>query len=190
MNARQPSLLLLSLPNFISLARLLAVPAAVWLIVTDHFTAAFWLFIAAGVSDAVDGYLARILRSRTLLGAYLDPLADKALLTSVYVSMGYVEEMPKWLVILVVFRDVLIVGGAILYQTLTQRLKMEPLFISKVNTTAQIALAALILAQLGLRFDSHGADQILIYAVAATTLLSGGAYILRWGWRIAHIEAP
>jgi CDP-diacylglycerol--glycerol-3-phosphate 3-phosphatidyltransferase len=164
--------------------------AAVWLIVTDHFTAAFWLFIAAGVSDALDGYLARILRSRTLLGAYLDPLADKALLTSVYVSMGYVEEMPKWLVILVVFRDVLIVGGAILYQTLTQRLKMEPLFISKVNTTAQIALAALILAQLGLGFDSHGVDQLLIYAVAATTLLSGGAYILRWGWRIAHIEAP
>ena len=165
-------------------------PAAVWLIVTDHFTGAFWLFIAAGVSDALDGYLARILRSRTLLGAYLDPLADKALLTSVYVSMGYVEEMPKWLVILVVFRDVLIVGGAILYQTLTQRLKMEPLFISKVNTTAQIALAALILAQLGLGFDSHGVDQALIYAVATTTLLSGGAYVVRWGWRIAHIEAP
>ena len=190
MNARQPSLLLLSLPNFISLARLLAVPAAVWLIVTDHFTAAFWIFVAAGVSDALDGYLARILRSRTLLGAYLDPLADKALLTSVYVSLGYVEEMPKWLVILVVFRDVLIVGGAILYQTLTQRLKMEPLFISKVNTATQIALAALILAQLGLGFDSHGGDQVLTYAVAATTLLSGGAYILRWGWRIAHIEAP
>jgi cardiolipin synthase len=190
LNARRPSLFLQSLPNFISLARLLAVPAAVWLIVTDHFTGAFWLFIAAGVSDALDGYLARILRSRTLLGAYLDPLADKALLTSVYVSMGYVEEMPKWLVILVVFRDVLIVGGAILYQTLTQRLKMEPLFISKVNTTAQIALAALILAQLGLGLDSHGVDQVLIYVVAATTLLSGGAYILRWGWRIAHIEAP
>ena len=185
MSARQPSLFLQSLPNFISLARLLAVPAAVWLIVTDHFTAAFWLFVAAGVSDALDGYLARILRSRTLLGAYLDPLADKALLTSVYVSIGYVEEMPKWLVILVVFRDVLIVGGAILYQTLTQRLKMEPLFISKVNTTAQIALAALILAQLGLGFDSHGVDQLLIYAVAATTLLSGGAYVVRWGWRIA-----
>ena len=165
-------------------------PPAVWLIVTDRFTAAFWLFVAAGVSDALDGYLAPNMRSRSRLGAYLDPLADKALLTSVYVSLGYVGEMPNWLVILVVFRDVLIVGGAILYQTLTRRLKMEPLFISKVNTAAQIALAALILAQLGLGVDSHGADQLLIYAVAATTLLSGGAYILRWGWRIAHIEAP
>ena len=190
MSHRQPSLLLQSLPNLITLARLLAVPVAVWLIVTDHFAGAFWLFIAAGISDALDGYLARLLRNRSLLGAYLDPLADKALLTSVYVSLGYVEEMPKWLVILVVFRDVLIIGGAILYHTLTQRLKMEPLFISKVNTTAQIALAALILAQRGLAFDSHGIDLALTYAVAATTLISGGAYVARWGWRIAHIEAP
>jgi cardiolipin synthase len=125
---------------------------------------------------------------RSVLGAYLDPLADKALLTSVYVSLGYVGEMPKWLVILVVFRDVLIVGGAILYHTLTQRLKMEPLLISKLNTAAQIALAALVLAQRGLAFNSHGLDVALIFVVAATTLLSGGAYILRWGWRIAHIE--
>lgn len=183
-------LLLRSLPNLITLARLLAVPVAVWLIVTDHFTIAFWLFVAAGLSDALDGYLARRLRSRSLLGAYLDPLADKALLTSVYVSLGYVEEMPKWLVILVVFRDVLIIGGAILYHTLTQRLKMEPLFVSKVNTVAQILLAALILARQGLGFDSHGADLLLTYAVAVTTLVSGGAYVARWGWRIAHIEAP
>jgi cardiolipin synthase len=180
----------LSIPNLITLGRILLVPIVVWAISSGAMWIAFVLFLAAGVSDAVDGFLAKRFGMTTMLGSYLDPLADKALLTSVYVSMGYVEEMPKWLVILVVFRDVLIVGGAILYQTLTQRLKMEPLFISKVNTTAQIALAALILAQLGLHFDSHGADQLLIYAVAATTLLSGGAYILRWGWRIAHIEAP
>ena len=187
MNDRR--LLLQSLPNLITLARLLAVPVAVWLIVTDHFAIAFWLFVAAGLSDALDGYLARRLRSRSLLGTYLDPLADKALLTSVYVSLGYVEEMPKWLVILVVFRDVLIIGGAILYQTLTQRLKMEPLFISKVNTAAQIVLAALILARRGLAIDADGIEMALIFVVAATTLLSGGAYIVRWGWRIAHIES-
>jgi cardiolipin synthase (CMP-forming) len=181
--------LIQSLPNFISLARLLAVPVAVWLILGDRFALAFWLFIFAGVSDALDGFLARRLGNRSVLGAYLDPLADKALLTSVYVSLGYVAHMPNWLVILVVFRDVLIIGGAILYQTLTQRLKMQPLFISKVNTLAQITLAALILAQLGLGFDSHGADSILTYIVAATTLASGGAYIALWGWRIAHIEA-
>ena len=178
------------LPNLISLARLLAVPATVWLILTDRFNSAFWLFVAAGISDALDGYLARRLKTRSEVGAYLDPLADKALLTSVYVALGYAGHVPAWLVILVVFRDVLIIGGAMLYQLLTQHLTMQPLFVSKVNTTVQITLAALVLAQLGLGFDSHGGDQVLTYAVAATTLVSGGAYVLRWGWRIAHIEAP
>ena len=190
MSGFSPRFLLRSLPNLITLARLLAVPVAVWLIIGDRFIAAFWLFIAAGVSDALDGFIARKLAIRSTLGAYLDPLADKALLTSVYVSLGYVGHMATWLVILVVFRDVLIIGGAILYHTLTQRLKVEPLLVSKANTAAQIALAALILAERGLGFDSHGIDPALTYAVAATTLISGGAYVARWGWRTAHIEAP
>jgi cardiolipin synthase len=179
------------LPNLISLARLLAVPVAVWLILVDRFTSAFWLFVAAGVSDALDGYLARRFGTRSELGAYLDPLADKALLTSVYVSLGYVHHMPSWLVILVVFRDVLIIGGAVLYQTMTGRLRMQPLLVSKVNTAAQIALAALVLGQLGLHFDSYGIDLVLMYLVVATTIVSGGAYIAIWGWRIAmHSETP
>jgi len=184
------SLLIQSLPNFISLARLLSVPVAVWLVVSGRFAAAFWLFIAAGISDALDGFLARRLAIRSELGGYLDPLADKALLTSVYVSLGYAGHMPVWLVILVVFRDVLIIGGAILYHTLTRRLSMQPLLVSKVNTGAQILLAALILARLGPGFNSRGAEDALVYVVAATTLLSGGAYIALWGWRIVHAEVP
>ena len=182
---RPAAVLLPYLPNLISLARLLAVPLAVWLILIDRFTSAFFLFVAAGVSDALDGYLARRFATRTELGGYLDPLADKALLTSVYVSLGYAHHMPIWLVILVVFRDVLIIGGAVLYQTMTQRLRMQPLLVSKVNTAAQIALAALVLGQLGLHFDSYGIDMLLMYAVGVTTLVSGGAYIAVWGWRIA-----
>jgi len=181
--------LLQYLPNLISLARLLAVPATVWLILTDRFNSAFWLFVAAGISDALDGYLARRLKSPGVVGAYLDPLADKALLTSVYVALGYAGHMPAWLVILVVFRDVLIIGGAMLYQLLTQHLTMQPLFISKVNTTVQITLAALVLAQLGLGFESHGADVALGYLAAGTTLVSGGAYIAVWGRRFVGSEA-
>jgi len=181
--------LLQYLPNLISLARLLAVPATVWLILTDRFNSAFWMFVAAGISDALDGYLERRLKSPGVVGAYLDPLADKALLTSVYVALGYAGHMPAWLVILVVFRDVLIIGGAMLYQLLTQHLTMQPLFISKVNTTVQIALAALILAQLGLGFESHGADVALGYLAAGTTLVSGGAYIAVWGRRFVGSEA-
>ena len=177
------------LPNLISLARLLAVPATVWLILTDRYNSAFWLFVAAGVSDALDGYLARRLDIGSEVGAYLDPLADKALLTSVYVGLGYVGHMPAWLVILVVFRDVLIIGGAMLYHLLTQRLTMQPLFVSKVNTAVQIMLAALVLAQLGFGLDSHGADTMLGYVAAATTVISGVAYIAVWGRRFVGREA-
>ena len=176
------------LPNLISLARLLAVPLAVWLIVSDKFAAAFWLFVAAGVSDALDGFIAKNFGRRTVLGAYLDPLADKVLLVSVYVTLGLHGHIVNWLVILVVFRDLLIIGGALLYQTLTLSLKMRPLLISKLNTAAQIALIAVVLAHLGLGIDDRGAIALLVYVVAATTFLSGAAYVAIWGWRAARME--
>lgn len=182
------STLLAALPNLISLARLLAVPLAVWLILSDKLAAAFWLFVAAGVSDALDGFIAKNWGVRTVLGGYLDPLADKALLMSVYVTLGYRGQIESWLVILVVFRDVLIIGGAILYHTLTQSLKMQPLFISKLNTAAQIALAAVVLAHLGLGIDERGLVSVLVHVVAATTFLSGAAYLVVWGWRILRME--
>jgi cardiolipin synthase len=171
------------LPNFITLGRLLAVPLAVWLMLTDRLAAAFWLFLAAGVSDAIDGYLARRLKARSELGAYLDPLADKCLLVSSYVTLGHEGRIEIWLVILVVFRDVLIIGGAILYHTLTQSLTMQPLLISKLNTVLQIALIGVVLAQLGLGIGSDEITQWLSYAVAASTLASGAAYVTVWGRR-------
>ena len=177
------------LPNLISLGRLLAVPLAVWLMLADHFTAAFWLFIAAGVSDALDGFIARHFGKRTKLGGYLDPLADKTLLVSVYVTLGLRGHIADWLVILVVFRDLLIIGGAVIYQLLTQSLRMQPLFISKVNTLAQIALAGLVLAQLGLGVADERLLAVMVHAVAATTFLSGAAYVVIWSWRLFAVEA-
>src|ERR1041385_9515241 len=112
-------------------------------------TMAFWLFVAAGVSDAVDGYLAKHFDSKTELGAYLDPLADKALLVGIYLTLGWVGLIPLWLVILVAFRDLTIVGGALLEHTITQSFKSRPMMISKINTALQIALAAIVLAQHG-----------------------------------------
>ncbi len=177
-----------ALPNLISLARLLAVPLAVWLILTDKLAAAFWLFVLAGISDALDGFVAKHFSARTVVGGFLDPLADKALLVSVYVTLGWRGHIESWLVILVVFRDVLIVGGAILYHTLTHSLKMQPLFVSKLNTVAQITFAAVVLAHLGLGFDDRGVTLLLAHAVAVTTFLSGAAYLAIWGWRIARTE--
>jgi cardiolipin synthase (CMP-forming) len=176
------------LPNLISLGRLLAVPLAVWLMLGEHYTAAFWLFIVAGISDALDGFLARQLNLRTTIGGYLDPLADKALLTSVYVTLGYKGHIADWLVILVVFRDVLIIGGAVLYQLFTQSLRMQPLFISKLNTLAQITLAAIVLADLGLGIVAPWVSALMIHVVAATTFLSGAAYVVIWSWRLLTFE--
>lgn len=176
------------LPNLISTARLLAVPLIVWLLLSGKFAEAFWLFVAAGVSDALDGFIAKSYDVRTTLGAYLDPLADKALLVSVYITLGYQGNIATWLVILVVFRDLVIIGGALLYHTLTQSLKMKPLLISKLNTMAQILFVTILLANLGLGIDDHGVAPLLAHVVAATTFLSGVAYLVIWGWRIARME--
>ncbi len=180
--------LLRQLPNFITLARLLAVPVTIYLILQDELLAAFWVFVAAGISDAVDGYLAKRLNLETEIGAYLDPLADKALLVGVFVTLGYVGQVPIWLVILIVFRDILIVGGALLFQTITQSLHMAPLFISKVNTAAQIALAVAVLARPALGVALEAVPEILTMVVAMTTFLSGAAYVIKWGWIAVTLE--
>lgn len=176
------------LPNLITLARLLAVPVTVYLLLTETYDAAFWLFIAAGVSDALDGILAKHFDAASEVGAFLDPLADKALLVAVYVTLGYLEHIAVWLVILIVFRDLLIIGGAILFHTLTQSLRMEPLLVSKTNTVAQIALAGMVLAELGLELSLAGAVDMLVYVVAATTFVSGAAYVVKWGHRAVTME--
>src|SRR5690349_7999461 len=134
----------MSIPNIITLGRLLSVPLAVWLILVGELGWAFWLFVASGLSDAVDGFIARAFRSRTALGGYL--------------ALGHVGYLPVWLVILVVFRDILIVGGVMLLYTLKQSFAMQPSFISKVNTTMQILLAALVLSVFGLDLTEPPSD--------------------------------
>lgn len=170
----------MNLPNLISLARLLAVPFAVYLILEGAFVAAFWLFMAAGITDAVDGFLAKRFGMTSTLGGFLDPLADKALLVSVYVALGHGGHIATWLVILVVFRDVLIIGGVILMFLVNGGVVAHPLIISKVNTAAQIGLVAVVLAALGVAPGVMVAVEPFVWLVAATTLASGGAYLAEW----------
>ena len=181
---------MISLPNFLSFARLLSVPVIIWLLLEGALTPAFGLFVAAGVTDALDGFLAKRFNSQTQLGAYLDPLADKSLLVGVYVTLGWTRDLPVWLVILVVFRDLTIVGGALLEQTITQSFKSRPMMISKVNTALQIALAALVLAKLGLSLEDYGLTAVLVLAVAATTVASGLAYLVHFTRRLSNLENP
>jgi len=171
-----------NLPNFITLARLLSVPLTVWLMLEGRHLVAFAVFVTAGISDALDGFLARRLNARSVLGGYLDPLADKALLMSVYIVLGYQSHLPSWLVILVVSRDIMIVGGSLLLLVLTDDFAVDPLVVSKINTVMQIILVAVVLITIGGALQDHGAVTLLIYLVAATTLASGAAYLVTW-WR-------
>jgi cardiolipin synthase len=148
----------LSIPNLITLARILLVPVVVWAITAGAMKIAFLLFLAAGVSDAVDGFLAKRFNMTSELGAYLDPLADKVLITSIYVALGITEAIPRWLVILVVSRDLLIVGGIMLAWILGNPMKVKPLWVSKLNTVAQILYAGVVLAALGFQFDAGAVD--------------------------------
>jgi cardiolipin synthase (CMP-forming) len=161
----------------ITLGRLMAVPVTVWLILNNFILAAFGLFVVAGVSDAIDGFLAKRWDQVTEFGKYLDPLADKALLVSIYITLGVQGHLESWLVIMVVFRDVMIVGAVILYQTMVVKLEMNPLVISKVNTVAQIILAALVLGSKGLDVDAGLFFETMIGIVAVTTLISGLSYL-------------
>ncbi len=177
-----------NLPNAISIGRLLVVPVIVWLILDGRLGAAFWLFLAAGISDAVDGYIAKRYQAQTVFGAFIDPLADKALLVSTYISLGHEGDLDLWLVILVVFRDLLIVGGALLFQTITHSLTMEPLTISKVTTAAQIVLAVVVLGDVGLGVSVPWLTMGAVAVVAITTLSSGAAYVVMWTKRAALME--
>lgn len=175
-------------PNLITLARLLSVPVAVYVILLGYYAAAFWIFLIAGISDAVDGLIAKHYGVSSQVGSFLDPLADKTLLIGVYITLGSLGHISLWLVILIVFRDLLIIGGALLFQTLTHSLKMEPLFISKVNTVAQITLAGFALGRLGLDVSGGWVETLLVYAVATTTLASGAAYVVKWGLMAVNYE--
>jgi cardiolipin synthase len=169
----------LNVPNLITLARLLSVPLTIWLILGDSYATAFWVFLCAGASDALDGFIAKRFDCRTQLGAVLDPVADKALLGSVFVALGIAGLLPNWLVILVVFRDVLIIGGYMLIQTTAMPRQFDPLYISKINTLMQISLVAYVLGRLALDFADGEVTRFLVAGTAVTTVLSGLSYLVR-----------
>jgi cardiolipin synthase len=174
---RSPPTVLVTLPNVITFARLCAVPLAVWLVVEHRFGAAFFLFLAAGLSDAVDGWLARRNGGGNAVGALLDPVADKALLVSMYITLAAVAVLPDWLAILVVFRDLVIVGGIVVLSLLGQPVTIRPLYVSKLNTALQIVLVALSLLLSGFGLAAPLAMASLAWLVAGTTLGSGAAYV-------------
>ncbi len=170
----------MSIPNLITLARILLVPVVVWAIASNQMLIAFLLFAAAGVSDAVDGFLAKRFGMASELGAYLDPLADKVLVVAIYVSLGITDRLEPWLVILVVSRDLLIVGGVLFSWLIDKPVSVKPHPVSKLNTAAQLLLVGLVLGAHGFGFNAGWALKALMAAVTILTLASVAVYLREW----------
>src|SRR5271154_726845 len=174
------SWLFANLPNLITLARLLMTPIAVTMIVSQRYVAAFMIFLLAGISDGIDGFLAKRFELRTELGSYLDPLADKALLISIYVTLAAMGVLWPGLAILVASRDLMILFAVLVSWLLNKPVAIRPVWISKFNTVAQIAFAALVLGTKAYGYEEVAAQEVLAAVVAASTLASGGVYIAQW----------
>lgn len=152
-----------------------------------QYSYALLLFLVAGLSDGLDGFLARRFGWTTRLGSFLDPLGDKLLMTASYFMLGWLGHLPWWLVSVVIGRDIVIVLGALAYRLLVQDITMSPLLISKINTAAQIFLVLLMLYNLS---DLPMSKQVptwltlgTVFTVLITSLLSGLAYIVVWSGR-------
>ena len=171
------------IPNLITGFRFLLVPPVVMLLLNERFDMALVLFGVAGLSDGLDGYLAKRNNWTSRLGALMDPLADKLLLVSCFVTLGWMGWIPLWLVALVVLRDLVIVGGAIVFHMRVERLEAAPSIISKLNTFAQILLVLAVIFSQGIRELPVLWLDIITYSVLATTLWSGLDYVWTWGRR-------
>ncbi len=178
----------MTIPNFITLARLFAVPLIVWLMIEDLFVLAALAFVVAGISDAVDGFIARRYQQESRLGGYLDPITDKALLVSVFVTLGFKDILPLWLIMLAVSRDLLIVGAVVLSWMVNHPVAMRPLWISKINTAAQIVLVALALGEQAGVSAFGPFIAIGIAVVAGSTLLSAISYLREWNRHMSSDE--
>jgi cardiolipin synthase len=177
MNAREQ---VVNLPNAITLLRLLAVPGVAWLILRQHWEAACWLFLAAALSDGIDGALARWLNQTTRLGAALDTVADKALGVVTLVLLTRAGAIPLWVTLAILLRDGIIVLGALSYRGMAGHLEIHPTRLGKIHMFAEFSLLTLVLAHLGRVLSLETWLTPLFVAVFAIAVVSGAQYVWIW----------
>ncbi|MDH3640259.1 MAG: CDP-alcohol phosphatidyltransferase family protein [Gammaproteobacteria bacterium] len=169
------------IPNLLTLLRLAAAPVLVVLLRDQSYGLALAIFLLAGISDGLDGYLAKRFDCESRLGAILDPVADKVLVVSACVMLTLLDHLPFWLLVAIVFRDLLIIGGYLVLVTLHGSVQMRPSIVSKLNTVVQIALVIVVLAAQAWVVDVEVLTGALIVVVSITTTLSGAHYVWVWG---------
>jgi cardiolipin synthase len=178
----------LNIPNTITILRLLLVPVLALLLLRGSFGAAIWVLLGAGISDALDGFIARRFNQLTYLGSVLDPLADKCLITVTVLTLSWVGLLPWWLTAVIVLRDLVIVGGAVAYYIRAGGIEMSPTIPSKVNTLVQTCLIFLVLVIATGMVQAAGWLPALFGLALFTTLFSGVHYIVLWGRRGAELK--
>ncbi|WP_114429449.1 CDP-alcohol phosphatidyltransferase family protein [Phyllobacterium bourgognense] len=178
----------MTIPNYITIFRFILVPFIVMALLSGYVGAALIGFVIAGISDGIDGFIARRYNQGSELGAYLDPIADKLLLVSLFVVLGFVKELPVWLVVIVVSRDIFIIGAVLLGAIIAKPLEMHPLYVSKANTAFQIVLVTVTLADMAFDFSLTGSRMVLVWIVALLTAASAAAYLMTWMKHMAGYE--
>ncbi|MBK1716798.1 CDP-alcohol phosphatidyltransferase family protein [Thiocystis violacea] len=169
------------LPNIISVIRLIAVIPVVYLLLVQEFGWALFLFAAAGASDGLDGFLAKHYGWQSQLGGILDPLADKTLLVCCFLVLGAHGLIPLWLVLAVIFRDLVIVSGAVLYNYRVAEVEASPIPVSKLNTALQIVLVVTVIMNAGIQPLPDALLTFLTWACFVTVVVSGLQYVWIWG---------
>lgn len=174
------------IPNIISILRIVLVLPIAYYLWNQSYLIALLLFLVGGLSDGLDGFLARRYKWETNLGIILDPMGDKLMMFAAYLLLGWHHLLPWWLVVLVVFRDFIIVFGTLLYRKLIGEAKFKPLFVSKLNTVFQILLVLSIMFSQVIELNMLIVDSFL-WLVVITTVMSGYAYVDEWGRRAWNI---
>jgi len=180
---------LAQVPNLLTLLRIAACPVLVLLLRDHGYALALAVFLAAGITDGLDGYIAKRFNCVSGLGAILDPIADKLLIASAYIMLAMLENIPFWLLIVVMFRDLVIVVGYLVLLALGDEVPMQPTYLSKINTFLQISLViAVLVGQAGLLLAPL-IEQAFVFGVLVTTVSSGCQYVWAWGIKREAAEA-
>ena len=171
----------MNIPNFLSLLRIILVPVIVIFLIQGLYAKALIIFVIAGLTDALDGALARLLNKKTKLGSFLDPLADKILLSTSFISLAIFGLIPSWLAVIVISRDFIILLGLLILSMMSITYEIKPVFVSKVTTTLQIATVFFALLLKTVTYDKISYDWIMIlsWLTALFTVFSGLIYIIK-----------
>lgn len=181
--------MLTQIPNFLTLLRIAMAPVIIVLLDGGQYELALIIFVLAGITDGLDGWIAKRYHLQSPIGAMLDPIADKVLLLSTYIMLAYLQDIPFWFLVVVLFRDFLIVGGYWFLIAMQSPAKATPIFVSKINTFLQIVLVVVVLVTKANYLDLSAMLQPLLYTVFVTSFLSGYSYI-SGGFRTLRSNEP